>query len=501
METTFQYKPSISFHSFIFECLTKLNLSSGYKVKDFEKIVNPKFDNLLYVNGYEIYITKNFYKYTFKVSKIDLHSNVETQFGCELETCMILDCSKPIDSEISKILLKTKQIKSSKKKQTEWTTLVHYHLKTNIIPFLSEKFLNKFAYAYIVPYKDAETGVYVSMKTGEIIESKKELDSYRTLFFVPDSSVKCKEEKYSFPCEIVTPILASLSDLRLLLEGLINKNCNLSNYSAGFHVNVSGKTNSGKLFPLTTTFNYVMLKNWMQYEKQNYFKLRGEGSVYAKSIENKLRNLGNLGNSENFLNIIIDSDSELSDLDLWYGNQLINIEKYISMTEYKRKNIIEFRIFPSKSDINLLIEYTNDALNVFKKSIKEYKQNYDKLVIDIQKTYLKYKFRNKFTPFKELKLYDEELHFLYNYTLKPEAYYKLKPAFLKLESKELNETESYVMFSCIKSTINSKTKNPEYDIKYYQYKITRNNDTDFYHLYDGKKLTNKEVVNVLKHYV
>jgi len=171
------------------------------------------------------------------------------------------------------------------------------------------------------------------------------------------------------------------------------------------------------------------------------------------------------------------------------------------MTEYKRKNIIEFRIFPSKSDINLLIEYTNDALNVFKKSIKEYKQNYDKLVIDIQKTYLKYKFRNKFTPFKELKLYDEELHFLYNYTLKPEAYYKLKPAFLKLESKELNETESYVMFSCIKSTINSKTKNPEYDIKYYQYKITRNNDTDFYHLYDGKKLTNKEVVNVLKHYV
>jgi hypothetical protein len=147
------------------------------------------------------------------------------------------------------------------------------------------------------------------MRNGNIVSKNLKDEGYRTLIFEPDGSIKCDKtqskdevgnvyDSIPVPCEIVTPVLSSIEDLRILYEGLLPKHndfpCNQSNPSMGFHVNVSAVDEKGKIVELTRGMFAELIYDWLPYEKKNYKSLRGEGSVYAKKIQDYINDDENI---------------------------------------------------------------------------------------------------------------------------------------------------------------------------------------------------------------
>jgi hypothetical protein len=395
-----------SFESFVADVINKL-IKVKIKPKTLEKIINPYFDNIFCIDKYEVFFRSTQYEdpldiiYEFDVNKIPIEPKL--RFGCELETCFDITC---------------KGVKIPDNFQSlSWIDQVVYHIKTNLTPFLSKKFLNRFPYAYIsdVHNNYKHDSNYVDMSTGKIISSLlTDIDLYSTLVFTQDISIEC-EEFYHIPCEIVTPVLSDISELKLLFEGIITPTCTKTNKSAGFHVNVSGIDQDGKIIKLTQSMIVNLIHKWLPYEKVHYTKLRGEeGSQYAIRLENVINNPSNL----TYLNMLVknkrNTPIKISDiyepygLNDWLVYKFLSNEKYYSITNHKQNNIIEFRIFPSSDNISDLLSYTKDALNIFKKSIS----SGHKLSIDLQRTYLKYEFRREITFPDKLVFYSQDFFIL-----------------------------------------------------------------------------------------
>jgi hypothetical protein len=387
-------------------------------------LVNEEFDNILYYNkggkgikGYEIEIKYNenkYYEFTAKA----VPKKIDIRFGCELETCFILNCRKEVRKEIEEILGgEDIYVKGFDKK---WTKLIYYHLRNNIIPYLKPEFTKIFRFANI------HGGFFLDMKNGNLVNEKSILErgNYETLIFTPDGSIRCDKtqskddmgnvyDSIPISCEIVTPILSSIDDLKILYEGLLPKHndfpCNQSNPSMGFHVNVSAVDEKGKIVELTRGMMAELIYDWLPYEKKNYKSLRGEGSYYAIKIQDYLNDEDTI---KFFYDSIINKNDEIlkvSDIYEPYGvalnhliNNVINKEKYLSMTHWKNNNVVEFRVFNSSTNIEKLISYTQDAINVFRGAIQKYCDNPEETLIQIQKQNLKYKFIS-FIPFSKYK--------------------------------------------------------------------------------------------------
>lgn len=501
----YKYTKYISFDKFVYQCLRKiLPKNEIFSFQDLKGLVNKNFDNVLKIGSYEILIEQDIENpryYKFTINEIPKAENIQLNFGCELETCLILDCDyKNPDEEVKNLLKKIENISETKNKKAEWVQLVKYHLRKNLIPNLSKEFINRFPYAFIVSIKNAKSGVLIDLLSGETVNERYKLDNYKTLFFIPDSSIKCKEnkedERLLLPCEIVTPILNTMNELNILLTGLVSGKCNLSNSSTGYHVNVSA-TNlaTNTLLPLSRIFSTVLVEEWTNYESNNYYRHRGEGTVYAKNIHKKIHSesLSNLldyiiskNNGERINNV--ESSDNMYNLDFWFAVKTFLTQKYLSMTGHKGNDVVEFRIFPSKNDINLLLEYTQEGITVFEKAVKNYIDNSTEIALKLQTGYLNYKYNFK-TPFTEYHGHREELHLLYNYILQPKLIYKIEGSKLVvLDSAE--STESYI----ICDYIDYKT----YKIKYYRYKITKNDETDYYDIYDRKSMTESDYSKLLR---
>ncbi len=381
-----------SFNSFVIS-----NLSDIFKLskKEITKSIktnslNCLFDNILLIkkndDAYEVEISKPAIDekfYTFKINK--LPKEIHIRYGCELETCFIMDCNKKSDEESN----------SNKK---SWNEKIIEYLNLNIIPYLKKEFLNKFRYAFIKGYH-AEKGFYIDMKTGKSSVTRlTDTNEYETLVFSPDSSIKCDKDSNAVPCEIVSPVLSSINDIKILYEGLMTESCHQANSSMGFHVSVSAVDENEKMIKLTNGMMSELIQNWLPYESDNYRKLRGEGSEYAQKI-------GDLITNREIIPILVNSlvrtinDENIDNLDyynpyglnLWYAKYLVNNQKYLSMTHHKQNNVIEFRIFPAKNNIKQLLEYNKDAINVFEYSLNNYIHNTQEIVDKLQLTYSKYK--------------------------------------------------------------------------------------------------------------
>ncbi len=399
-----------TFELFITDCLNDLfNFDKTNEIKEDElnKVVNPDFENILYINNSEVLIVpenkkfshSKYYKFTINV----VPKNITINFGCELETCFLLNCrikendKKVVIENLGKnILLSLPLIK----KGDTWTNLIIYHLKANIIPYLSTEFIKKFRFAYILPEYHSKKRIYLDLKNGRIVNNINETEEYKTLIFEPDSSIKCStsenNDEIAIPCEIVTPILESIDDIKLLYDGLLSRECNKSNKSMGFHVNVSAVNENGKQVILTRGILTELMYKWLPYEKKNYKKLRGEGSIYARKIKDilndnyKLQMLNQLIKTKNGDKIDNDEYFEKYGLNSWLITNEISNEKFYSITNHKQNNVIEFRVFPSDTNINILLEYTQDAIDIFQSSINKYINNPEKTIIKLQKTYCKY---------------------------------------------------------------------------------------------------------------
>ena len=395
------YEPDkVSFEQFIVNSLKesgiKKNLPTAKKLKD---IVNPDFDNVLYIDGNEILIEKvrnlnGPLYYHFIPNKLSTKINV--RFGCELETCFVLNCTSTDVEKYTEAL----DIKNTSEKNEDWAKGVIYHLRNNIIPYLSDDFKQRFTYAFVKGYH-AGSGNYLDLRNGNLVSKNVASDDYKTLRFEPDGSIRCDEVEgqIPYPCEIISPILSSIKEIELLYKGLkIDETCAQSNKSMGFHVNVSGVDENGKMLELTRGMLTELLYGWLPYEKKNYRALRGEGSDYAKKLEDVVNSKDNM----NFVDMFVKNKNNepLNNyeyfspygLNIWYANRNINREKYLSMTHWKKNNVVEFRIFPSKNDLSLLLNYAKDAMKVFQSSIQNYLDNPEKTLMNLQKTYLMYKY-------------------------------------------------------------------------------------------------------------
>jgi hypothetical protein len=372
-----------------------------FKPKELKDLVNPDFDNVLYRDGNEIYFEKvrdsEKPYYYFKINK--LPQKIDIRFGCELETCFVLNCAtgEAGYEEASQILSKEK-----------WSDGVIYHLRNTIIPSLSEEFKKRFTYAFVKGYH-ARQGNYVDLRNGNLVSESIASDEYKTLRFEPDASIKCEEVEgqVPYPCEIISPILSSVKEIKLLYEGLmINESCAQSNKSMGFHVNVSAVDENGKMVELTRGMLTELIYGWLPYEKKNYKALRGVGSYYAKKLEDVVNSI----DKKKVLDIIVKNKNggEINNyeyfspygLNIWNAYKNVNSEKYYSMTHHKNNNVVEFRVFPSKNDLKLLLSYTQDAINVFKSSLESYVYNPERTLMNLQKTYINYKYDMSF-PVKE----------------------------------------------------------------------------------------------------
>lgn len=405
MTTYHEYNTSEPFEKFVSEAIGCDNL----REEDLKDIINPDFDNVLFcpkstknVKGYEIDIKRLSETY-YSVSKNKVPKKIDIRFGCEFETCFILNCRSE-DSE------KLKEIFS-------WEELVYYHVKYNIIPYLSEEFLNLFRYAIIMDSFSDTKGTYIDLKNGNVVGHLKE-ENYRTLIFEQDGSIECDviNGQVTVSCEIVTPILKSIEELRILYEGVIPQSvtCNQSNKTMGFHVNVSCVDDKGEIVKLTNGMLSELIYSWLPYERKHYKTFRGEGSTYAKKIFDYLNESWNLvAQNKNILSIY---GEELKDYDMFqtYGLglkemiKLINSEKYLSMTHHKNNNVVEFRIFNSNTDIKKLLSYTQDAITVFEGAIQKYCNNPENTLIQIQRQNMLYKYIIPEKIFQKL-IYDEDI--------------------------------------------------------------------------------------------
>ncbi len=391
MTTYHEYITSEPFEKFVSEAIGCENLSE----ENLKDILNPNFDNVLFcskstknIKGYEIDIKKLSENY-YAINKTKVPKKIDIRFGCEFETCFILNCRE--NSEKLKELF-------------DWEELVYYHIKYNIVPYLSEEFLKLFRYAIILNGYADKKGIYIDLKNGNIM-GKLNQENYRVLIFEPDASIQCdiKNDKITVSCEIVTPILQSIEELRILYEGLIPQNleCNQSNESMGFHVNVSAVDDKGEIVKLSNGMLTELIYEWLPYERKHYKTYRGENSFYAQKIFEFISNqygyltreTSNIGNIQN--------DNKLSDYDMFqkYGLgvkqivNLINSVKKLSMTHHKNNNVIEFRIFNSNTDINKLLSYTQDAIDVFNNAIQKYCNHPENTLVPIQMQNMLYKYK------------------------------------------------------------------------------------------------------------
>ena len=154
-------------------------------------------------------------------NRYSLPTSFDIRYGCELETCFVLNCfTDEFNDQINQSLKKIKEGKNNDENFNTWKNLILFHIKINLIPKFSKKFIKRFPYAYIIG-SHTKNGTYIDLKNGEIIQDIKKIDNYNSLQFSQDLSVKCGDTKkendsLTVHCEIISPILQNISEIKLI---------------------------------------------------------------------------------------------------------------------------------------------------------------------------------------------------------------------------------------------------------------------------------------------
>jgi len=427
----------LNFSNFVLEALIKLGLTSKKTKKLNLNLDLNKYSRYFIYKEFQIEINpgdNEFYEFI----ATPLPNSYEIRFGCELETCFVLNCkSQKYNDFIEEKIIEIRDNKDYEKKKEQWKDLILFHIKTNLTPYFTKEFLKRFPYAYIMSYH-AKNAVYIDLATGEEIFKNKEVDDYKTLQFAQDASVECgdtdkDDNTLSVHCEIISPILKDISDIKLIYENIISEDCNSSNSSSGYHVNVSlvdPETKDFKQIKLTPGFLYEICKRWYSFEKKHYNEYRGQGSFYAanisknsddvelmqilyeyqENITDKISKKQVAGSEKVEMNHIskdeiFSPENKPGLRNLFYMNQINNKLRSLH-SKIANRNILEFRVFPSKNEMNLLIDYTRKSINLIKNSTKYFLENPDKVVNE---------YNSLVSRYKESKYFNITLKDLYNY--------------------------------------------------------------------------------------
>ena len=358
------------------------------KCDDFNKLIlnENSYKNVFITESNEINILKiNTNTYKFNIYSISKNKKYIVKFGCELETCILLNC---ISNSLADLKFKKLKSVSNMDKILDWKELVFMYIKEIILKDVSEDFLNKFPYIYIS--YDTKTGYsdYIIDARQKTIKDDKTVIHYDSLIFTMDNSVECGDKSYnkdkSFHCEIVCPIMTNTKDLSLLYLQLFNKNCFKSNDSTGFHVNISMMDKYNNPIYFSDTLIYTFLNDFEEYENTNYKLLRPNNSRFAKQI---------LLHAQDYTYKNIRSIIKPNNIDYFYKNFIKGKKYYRSFIDLDYKEItlhlknpilLELRLFPSKDDYLELLEYVETSIKLINHSLEEYLDKYILLSKELQ---------------------------------------------------------------------------------------------------------------------
>lgn len=510
------------FPKFVLEALIKLNAASK-KTKNLNlglDFVITEDSRYFIYKGVQIEINpgeNDFYEFI----ATPLPTSYEIRFGCELETCFVLNCkTQSFNDFISNSIKETKENKKREEKREQWKDLILFHIKTNLAPYFSKEFLKRFPYAYIMPYH-AEEAVYIDLATVEEIFKSRTVDAYKTLQFAQDVSVRCGDTNFSdtsltVHCEIISPILKDISEIKLIYENIISEDCNSSNSSAGYHVNVSlvdtsDKSKDSKQIKLTPGFLYEICKRWYPFEKKHYTEYRGQGSFYAANMSkitddvelmqilyeyqegvseeiSKKQISGSEKIKMNPINKgeILSPENKPGLRNLFYMYR-IN-DKFTSLHRKPNTNILEFRVFPSKTKMDLLIDYTKKAINLIKKSVNYVLENPEKITQEYDSLITRYRESDYFDMDVDeynykgsFKIYNKLLKYLTN----EDVFEYFADFTTKIEVEEEQET-TFLFFFKEKNIVKTKKKikgliegNHKYKNSYIKVRINYIPEEDF----------------------
>jgi hypothetical protein len=161
----------------------------------------------------------------------------------------------------------------------------------------------------------------------------------------------------TFHIELVSPILTKLDELQELLEfiGMKKPSCFVANDTAGFHVNVSLRNKkTGKPIPLTSDFfTRTFFPRYKVWEADVYPQVRNEiDTYYAKCIGH--------------------TDAEKYP-ELYHE---ICENKYVSLHRKDQRELVEFRLFGSSSNMSDLLKYTEIATEFMRSTYLEWYEFY-----------------------------------------------------------------------------------------------------------------------------
>lgn len=373
------------------------NTNGEIQIDEFRVKLNPNsLKNIFVYKDYEINILRqdvDMYKIT--IYKPDLSSS-DFKFGCELETCLNLDCINPMTENITNLYIKLKDTNDEK----YWKELILIYIQKVIVKNASKEFKRLFPWMCVAVRPKNKHFDYIINTSNGIVYDKYDINFNRYITFTRDSSLVCGDSENRFPmntyspkkntihCEIITPTMDSINNLKVLYDSIVNPLCLNYNPSTSFHVNISF------IKPIYFSFGLCdeIIQNYKGFEVMNYrIKEDEEESKYAlrlfdTMIENIIYDMGSIMYYGNKKTYRYESQKFLDD---GYYRAYINFNEKYSSLYCKSNRLIEFRLFSSDNEMSSLLEYLYQSISLLKDSYENYRNNFNMGFNELQKINLK----------------------------------------------------------------------------------------------------------------
>ncbi len=342
--------------------------------------------------------------------------DIITKFGVELEICVRVgpDCIKHEGTE------KLSNIDHRERFNMYFKYVLVPNARAN--PELIEKFpLICYNYVQMLPYiYDLRDPFEADNETVKVRDPDPDLGepdlikSYALPIFTDDPTVICGDATLwdsnhtnriynntlkrhtelgdSIGFEMISPVLeisgeptpgkisAVLHPL-LMLFGLNKPNCFMSNYTSGFHVNISIYNADNSIINITKPpLIHHIMKEYLAYEYENYGVVRSRRPLgrpaytsqwalpMQKRIELLRREQKRIEQQREAA--LTDTGSSLPEK-IGYHNLFSTsfLKRKEGGLKIKNNEILEFRLFQSESDIELLEKYVSDAINIIHRGL------------------------------------------------------------------------------------------------------------------------------------
>lgn len=166
--------------------------------------------------------------------------------------------------------------------------------------------------------------------------------------------------------ECITPVLAIKGEVTedkvaqalapfLACFGLLSPHCFFTNYSTGFHVNVSLQDEHGRIRLNCESFRKFFVPEYIRYESRMYSKVRTrlreeqEFSSWAKPLSKVRANT-----------LAIENEADRTDAE--HAQYLLSTKHWAVLL--KQGSVFEFRLYGSETDWEKLVDYTFQACHL-----------------------------------------------------------------------------------------------------------------------------------------